>query len=173
VRIAPNQVLFLGQRHWAEFGCPREPLPDEIRILLWLMDGAERRHRLAIRWSGKEPRDTYPIVSFNDLVLEPSNPETCDALESWSGAALATFAKAYRAPVECTLLFHREMIDIAQRNVNASFGFLRRLARVKDLGEMLDLQVTYWRNQLTAFAGQIEELSALSRKARDMVDGPL
>ena len=63
------------------------------------------------------------------------------------------------------------MIDIAQRNVNASFGFLRRLAGVKNLGEMLDLQATYWRNQLTAFMGQIEELSALSRKAaRDMVD---
>jgi hypothetical protein len=63
------------------------------------------------------------------------------------------------------------MIDIAQRNVNASFGFLRRLARVKNLGEMLDLQATYWRNQLTAFMGQIEALSALSRKAaRDMVD---
>jgi hypothetical protein len=171
MRIPPNQVLFLGQRHWAEFDCPQEPLPDEIRILLWLMDGAERRHRLAIRWSGKEPRDTYPIVSFNDLVLEPSNPETCDAQESWSGAALATFAKAYRAPVECTLLLHREMIDVAQRNVNASFGFLRRLAGVKNLGEMLDLQATYWRNQLTAFMGQIEALSALSGKAaRDMVD---
>jgi hypothetical protein len=172
MRIPPNQVLFLGQRQqWPEFDCPHEPLADEIRILLWLMDGAERRHRLAIRWSGKEPRGTYPVVSFNDLVLEPSNPETRDAQESWSGAALATFAKAYRAPVEGTLLLHSEMIDIAQRNVNAGFGFLRRLAGAKNLGEIVDLQAAYWRNQLTAFTGQIEELSALSRNAaRDMVD---
>ena len=146
-------------------------MPDEIRILLWLMDGAERRHRLAIRWSGKERRGTYPVVSFNDLVLEPSNPETCDAQEFLVRAALATFAKAYRAPVEGTLLLHSEMIDIAQRNVNASFGFLRSLAGAKNLGEMVDLQAAYWRHQLTAFSGQFEELSAPSRKAaRDMVD---
>ena len=81
MRIPPNQVLFLGQRQWAEFDCPQEPLPDEIRLLLWLMDGAERRHRLAIRWSGKEPRGTYPIVSFDDFALEPSNTETCDDQE--------------------------------------------------------------------------------------------
>jgi len=165
MRIPPNQVLFLGQRQWAEFDSPQDPLPDEIRILLWLMDGAERRHRLAIRWSGKEPRGTCPIVSFDDFALEPSNPETCDAQESWSGAALATFAKAYRAPVECAVLLHREMIDIAQRNVNASFGFLRRLAGVKNLGEMLDLQVTYWRNQTAALIGQAEELRAMATKA--------
>jgi hypothetical protein len=102
---------------------------------------------------------------FDDLVLEPSNPVTCDAQESWSGAALATFAKAYRAAAEGTLLLHREMIDIAQRNVNASFGFLRRLAGVKDLGEMLVLQATYWRNQSAALIGQAEELRALATKA--------
>ena len=172
MRIPPNQVLFLGQRQWAEFDCPQEPLPDEIRLLLWLMDGAERRHRLAIRWSGKEPRGTYPIVSFDDFALEPSNTETCDAQESWSGAALATFAKAYRAPVEVTLLLRREMIDIAQRNVNASFGFLRRLAGVKNLGEMLDLQVTYWRNQSAALIGQAEELGAMATKAAADMTGP-
>ena len=54
------------------------------------------------------------------------------------------------------------MIDIAQRNVNASFGFLRGLAGVKNLGEMLDLQVTYWRNQSAALIGQAEELRAMA-----------
>jgi hypothetical protein len=54
MRIPPNQVLFLGQHQWAEFDRPQEPLTDEIRLLLWLMDGAERRHRLAFRWSGKD-----------------------------------------------------------------------------------------------------------------------
>jgi hypothetical protein len=171
MRIPPNQVLFLGQRQWPEFVCPQEPLPDEIRILLWLMDGAERRHRLAFRWSGKEPRGTYPIVSFDDLALEPSSPEIRVAREPWPEAVLAAFAKALEAAVQGALLLHREMIDIEQRNINASFGFLRRLAGVKDLGEIVDLQAAYWRNQLVAFTGQIDELSALSRNAaRDMVD---
>src|SRR6476646_11052807 len=99
MRIPPNQVLFLGQRQWPEFDCPQEPLPDEIRILLWLMDGAERRHRLAIRWSGKEQRGTYPIVSFDDLALEQSTPEIRVAREPWPEAVLAAFAKALEAAV--------------------------------------------------------------------------
>ena len=169
MRIPPNQVLFLGQHQWAEFDCPQEPLPDEIRILLWLMDGAERRHRLAFRWS--EPRGTYPIVSFDDFALEPSNPEICGAQEFWPEAVLSAFERTFEAATQGALLLHREMIDIAQRNANASFGILRRLAGVKDLGEIVDLQTAYWRNELTAFMGQIEELSALSRKAAtDMVD---
>jgi hypothetical protein len=126
MRIPPNQVLFLGQRQWAEFDCSQEPLPDEIRILLWLMDGAERRHRLAIRWSGKEPRGTYPIVSFDDFALEPSNPEICGAQEFWPEAVLSAFERTFEAATQGALLLDREMIDIAQRHANASFGFLKR-----------------------------------------------
>jgi len=140
MRIPPNQVLFLGQRQWPEFDCPQEPLTDEIRILLWLMDGAERRHRLAIRWSGKEQCGTYPIVSFDDFALEPSNPEICGAQEFWPEAVLSAFERTFEAATQGALLLHREMIDIAQRNANASFSFLRRLAGVKDLGERLELQ---------------------------------
>ena len=84
---------------------------------------------------------------------------------------LSDFERTFEAAAQGALLLHREMIDIAQRNVNASFSLLRRLAGVKDLGEIVDLQAAYWRNQLVAFTGQIDELSALSRNAaRDMVD---
>jgi hypothetical protein len=164
MRIPPNQVLFLGQHQWAEFDRPQEPLPDEIKLLLWLMDGAERRHRLASRWSGKEPRGTYPIVSFDDLALEPSGPEIRVAREPWPEVMLAAFAKAFEAAVRGALLLHREMIDIAQRNVNASFGFARRLAGPQNLGEMLDVQATYWCVQSDALMGQAEELQALTTK---------
>jgi hypothetical protein len=172
MRIPPNQVLFLGQHQWAEFDCPQEPLPDEIRILLWLMDGAERRHRLAIRWSGKEPHGTYPIVSFDDLALEPSSPGIRVAREPWPEAVLSAFERAFEAATQGALLLDREMIDIAQRNANASFGFLKRLAGVKNLGEMLDLQVTYWRNQSAALIGQAEELRAMATKAAADMTGP-
>jgi hypothetical protein len=173
MRIPPNQVLFLGQHQWAEFDRPQEPLPDEIKLLLWLMDGAERRHRLASRWSGKEPRGTYPIVSFDDLALEPSGPEIRVAREPWPEVMLAAFAKAFEAAVRGALLLHREMIDIAQRNVNASFGFLRRLAGAKNLGEVLDLEATYWRVQSDALIGQAEELRALTTKAAAEMAGPI
>ena len=130
------------------------------------------RRPLRARWSGKEPRGTYPIVFFDDLALEPSSPEIRVAREPWPEAVLAAFAKALEAAVQGALLLHREMIDIEQRNINASFGFLRRLAGAKNLGEMLDLQATYWRAQSGALMGQAEELRALTTKVAADMAGP-
>jgi hypothetical protein len=63
-------VTFLGDPKSAEFECPLEPLPDRISILLWLLDGSERRHKLARRWLGHaqdcayaEGRNTEPATS--------------------------------------------------------------------------------------------------------------
>src|SRR6476469_3270889 len=76
-------------------------------------------------------RGTYPAVYFEDLALAPPNPETCDARESWSEALLTAFEKAFEAAAQGALLLHCEMIDIAQRNVNASFSLQRNLAGAK------------------------------------------
>lgn len=62
------------------------------------------------------------------------------------------------------LLLHREMIDLVQRNLNASFSLLRRLAGARNLGEMVELQAAHFSNQLTAAIGQSEELATLSIK---------
>ena len=62
------------------------------------------------------------------------------------------------------LVLHREMIDLVQRNLNASFSLLRRLAGARNLGEMVELQAAHFSNQLAAAVGQSEELAALSIK---------
>jgi hypothetical protein len=62
------------------------------------------------------------------------------------------------------LVLHRKMIDLVQRNLNASFSLLRRLAGARNLGEMVQLQAAHFSNQLTAAVGQSEELAALSIK---------
>ena len=62
------------------------------------------------------------------------------------------------------LLLHREMIDLVQRNLNASLSLLRRLAGAKNLGEMVELQAAHFSNQLAASIAQSEELATLSIK---------
>lgn len=47
---------------WPEFDCSQEPLPDEIRLRLWIIDGAERRHRLARRWLGEAQGPDLPLA---------------------------------------------------------------------------------------------------------------
>ena len=71
----------------------------------------------------------------------------------------------YDAAVDCTLLFNREVIDILQRNLNANFSFLRRLAGVRSLDEIVELQAAHFGNQTVALIGQAEELAALITQA--------
>jgi hypothetical protein len=50
-----SPVQFIGQDPLPEFDYSQQPLPDSIRVLIWMLDGAERRHRLARRWQGQRP----------------------------------------------------------------------------------------------------------------------
>ncbi len=45
-------VRVLGEPPWQELDCSNEPLTDHMRILLWVIDGAERRQKVAAEWSG-------------------------------------------------------------------------------------------------------------------------
>ena len=42
----PKQAVFLGRGLQARFDCCYQPLPDELNVLLWFLDGAERRGRI-------------------------------------------------------------------------------------------------------------------------------
>jgi hypothetical protein len=71
---------------------------------------------------------------------------------------------------ECARLFTREVIDIFQRNLNASFGLLARLARAKTFAEIVELQASHLKTQRAAFVSQTEEMTNLSiRAARDLL----
>jgi hypothetical protein len=119
--------------------------------------------------SDKE-RESYPIVYFEELALDVpvkgrGEGLACDAEEPSAfrpEVVIAAFDKAIDAAAEGTLLLQGEMIGIAQRNVNAILNQLRKLAGAKSLGEILDLQAAYCRNQLGAFIRQVEEIQAVS-----------
>jgi hypothetical protein len=62
------------------------------------------------------------------------------------------------------LLMHWEIIDLAQRNLNASFSLLRKLVGARNLGEIVELGAAHFSNQLAASIAQGEELATLSIK---------
>lgn len=73
---------------------------------------------------------------------------------------------------ECARLLTREALDIFQRNLNAGFGLLSRLARAKTFAEIVELQASHLKNQRAAFVAQTEEMTNLSiRAARDLLRG--
>ena len=65
-----------------------------------------------------------------------------------------------------------EAMDVFQRNLNANFSLLTRLAGARSFGEILELQTTHLSNQASALIGQTEELISLSiRTAFDLLRG--
>jgi hypothetical protein len=41
-----KQAGFLGRALHSRFDCSQQPLPNELNVLLWYLDGAERRRRI-------------------------------------------------------------------------------------------------------------------------------
>ena len=48
--IDEGKCQLIGEAKSNEFHGVQEPLPDAMRLLLCLIDGAERRHRLVRKW---------------------------------------------------------------------------------------------------------------------------
>ena len=78
-----SPVRFIGQGPLPEFEYSQQPLPDNIRILLWMLDGAERRHHLARNWratddlhvevEGGEVMVTLPGTRYAVTYYKPAN----------------------------------------------------------------------------------------------------
>jgi hypothetical protein len=64
-----SPVQFIGQGPLPEFDYSQEPLPDNLRVLLWMLDGAERRHRLARKWQSQAAHDLHVEVEGGDIMV--------------------------------------------------------------------------------------------------------
>jgi phasin len=77
-------------------------------------------------------------------------------------ASLTMFERSFDAAGQGAAEFNRKIIDIARRNVDASFDLATSLAGAKTLADMMELQATFWHKQLSVLTAQAEEVRALS-----------
>jgi hypothetical protein len=97
-------------------------------------------------------------VVFSDL-SESEQPE-------WSVCSLGDWQRqASDAANDYIFLLNCEVIDLWQRNTNASFSLLRKMTEAKSLVKIVELQTAHFSNQFAALARQNEELTILSLKA--------
>ena len=111
-------------------------------------------------YSQERDSDRELTVVFADL--NTHQPEKADPISVLS--LMFWPRQIYDAANDSRLVLHREMIELAQRNLNASFSLLRRLAGARSLGEMAEVQAAHFSTQLAASIGQSEELATLSIK---------
>jgi hypothetical protein len=62
-------VQFIGEGPLPEFDFSQQALPDSIRLLLWMLDGAERRHRLARKWQSQVGHDLHVEVEGSEIMV--------------------------------------------------------------------------------------------------------
>ena len=59
-------VLFIGQYRCPEFDCSQEALPEQLKILLCLLDGAERRRQIQAKLNVLHPRVGWGVIAGNE-----------------------------------------------------------------------------------------------------------
>ena len=67
--IDEGTCQLIGEAKSTEFGGVQEPLPDAMRLLLCLIDGAERRHRLVRKWQSQAAHDLHIEVEGGGIVV--------------------------------------------------------------------------------------------------------
>ena len=92
-----------------------------------------------------------------------------DALDT----SVTTFERSFDAAGQGAVAFNRKIVDIARRNVDASFDLAESLAGAKKLADMAELQAAFWRKQFGALTAQAEEVRALSTKVTAAAAEPI
>jgi phasin len=93
---------------------------------------------------------------------------TKDTLEKSTTAAEETtkvMEQSYMTASKGTVDFNLQLIEIAQRNMNAAFDFARQLAHVKSPAEFLELSAAGVRKQFETFTEQSKHLTGLAPKS--------
>jgi hypothetical protein len=153
--------------------------------------GTEKAHgsdrKTASRAVAEKARGTYrkTAARFEEFAYDAQMPESMRALaeksvaQTWElyvhslEAVLESWERFVVAAGQGTVALNCKAIDIARRNINTSFGLAERLAGAKNVAEAMELQTTYWRNQVGELAAQAGEMRTLSSKVTADVSAPI
>src|SRR4029450_3005865 len=137
-------------------------------------DQARSKYRNATAQLGLLGLDTA-IPDGVGALAERAGAERREAYDrSWESfdASLTPFERSFDAAGQGAAAFNRKIVDLARRNVDASFDLATSLAGAKDLADMVELQAAFWRKQFGVLTTQAEEVRALSTKVTAATGDP-
>jgi hypothetical protein len=118
------------------------------------MDGSDSLIQLKRR-----PYGTNPRASVVTTKAQPTNPYSIPmSLQQDLEAAMHSIAKLLDAANQNAAAINRKVVEIAQKNVNASFDLAKSLAEVaRTPSAIVVVQTRYWRAQIGDLISQAEE----------------
>jgi hypothetical protein len=137
--------------------------------------------------AAERARGTYrkSATRFEEFAYDGHMPESMRALAEKSvaqtrelyvhslEAVLESWESFLVAAGQGTVALNRKAIDIARRNINNGFSLAERLAGAKNLAEAMELQTTYWREQVGELASQAGEIRTLATKVTADLAAPI
>jgi len=129
------------------------------------VDQARAAYRHMTHQLGSLGLDTVP--EGMRALAEKSVAQIREAYDrSWDAfdASVTTFERSFEAAGQSATAFNRKIIDIARRNVDASFDLATSLAGAKDLSDIVERQTAFWRKQFSVLTAQAEEVRAQSTR---------
>jgi hypothetical protein len=88
-------------------------------------------------------------------------------------ASLTTFERTFDAAGQGAAAFNRKIVDLARRNVDASFDLATSRAGAKDLADIVELRAAFLRKQFGVLTEQAGEVRALSAKVTAAAADPI
>jgi len=95
-----------------------------------------------------------------------------DTFKGASEDAASLVEDQAQAVADSTAALNQKTLDFAQNNLNATFELARNLLGTKDVGEAVELQLAFAREQIAALGGQAKDFGDLSTKAATAATKP-
>jgi phasin len=96
-----------------------------------------------------------------------------EKMSAATGEAAALFKNSYSTAVKGAQDYNNKVLEFAQTNTEAAFGFAQKLTDVKSPSDFMELSTEHSRKQFETLTEQTKELAALAQKVTLATAEPL
>jgi phasin len=118
----------------------------------------------------KDTAQVFPVMGGK------GSAQAKEAFEKMSAAtagAAALIKSSYSTAVKGAQAYNNKVLEFAQTNTEAAFGFAQKLSEVKSPSDFLELSTQHSRKQFETLTEQTTELAALAQKVANATAEPL
>jgi phasin len=120
--------------------------------------------------AGSPRRDTTQAFPGNGSAQAK---EAFEKMSAATGEAAALFKNSYSTAVKGAQDYNNKVLQFAQTNTEAAFGFAQKMTDVKSPSDFMELSTKHSRKQFETLTEQTKELAALAQKVTLATAEPL